>query len=138
MSEKREPDLLDNNILQFAKNLRSSELPVVTITAHADDPGITFRPPSQAAAYFARRGGNPTPVHSADPATLKTSATRKRLKGNAHGQPEPLGAAHARSTLRLTEPLLSLVWSLSQQYREIPTKTVYRLLKEALEARELL
>jgi hypothetical protein len=30
------------------------------------------------------------------------------------------------------------VWSLSQQYREIPTKTVYRLLKEALEARELL
>jgi hypothetical protein len=59
------------------------------------------------------------------------------MKDYAQGG-ESADAAHARLTLRLTEPLLSPVWALSQRYREIPTKTVYRLLREALEARKLL
>lgn len=51
---------------------------------------------------------------------------------------EPADAAYARPTLRLAELLLSQVLVLSEQYREISTKTVYRLLREALAARMLL
>lgn len=136
MNESDE-DIPDNSILQFARSRRKQEVPDVTIPA-GGDPGLAFTPPSQAAAYFAKKEYQhvaPDPVNAVPP---KRTAAQKRMKDHRENGLEPANPAHARLTLRLTEPLLSQVWGLSQQYREIPTKTVYRLVREALEARKLL
>jgi len=137
MNEKSDEELPDNSILQFARNRRAPELPDVTIAAE-DDPGLAFKPPSQAAAYFAEKEHKQVAPDRANTGPPKRSAPQKRMKDYAESAVEPTDAAHARLTLRLTEPLLSHVWTLSQQHREIPTKTVYRLVREALEARKLL
>jgi len=136
VTKKSDEELPDNSILQFARSRRMREVPDVTIMAE-DDPGLAFTPPSQAAAYFAKKEDKQVAPDLANAEPRKRSAAQQRMKDYAEGG-EPVDAAHARLTLRLTEPLLSHVWALSQQYREIPTKTVYRLLREALEARKLL
>lgn len=134
MNEKIDEE--NNSILQFARSRRMPEVPDVTITAK-DDPGLAFTPPSQAAVYFAKKEEKQVAPGRANAEPAKRSAAQNRMKDYAQGG-ESADAAHARLTLRLTEPLLSPVWALSQRYREIPTKTVYRLLREALEARKLL
>ncbi|ATU94403.1 hypothetical protein [Phyllobacterium zundukense] len=133
MNEKSDEESLDNSILQFARNRRVPELPDVKIAAEGD-PGLAFTPPSQTAAYFATKTKKQLESDGASEKPRQRSTVQERMKDYAAG----VESAHARLTLRLTEPLLSLVWTLSQQYREIPTKTVYRLIREALEARKLL
>lgn len=136
MNEDSDEAIPDNSILQFARKRRAPLVPDVTIAA-GDDPGLAFTPPSQAAAYFAKKEHKQVAPDRANAGPPKRSAAQSRVKDYAEGV-ERADAAHARLTLRLTEPLLSQVWGLSQQYREIPTKTVYRLLREALESRKLL
>jgi len=137
MKEKIDEAIPDNSILQFARNRHAAELPDVTIAAK-DDPGLAFTPPSQAAAYFAKKEHEQVAPNRANAGLPKRSTAERRVKDCAENGVEPANLACTRLTLRLTEPLLSQVWGLSQQYREIPTKTVYRLLREALEARKLL
>lgn len=136
MSENSDESIPDNSILQFARSRRAPEVPDVKI-AGDDDPGLAFAPPSQAAAYFAKKEHKQVALGRANAEPAKRSAAQNRMKGYEEGV-ESADAAHARLTLRLSEPLLSHVWTLSQQHREIPTKTVYRLLREALETRKLL
>lgn len=128
MNEKSDEAITDNGILQFARSRRTAELPDVTITAE-DDPGLAFTPPSQSDAYFAKQEKSRV-----------IPATSARRSAVSAGAIAPIDAApeHRRLTLRLTEPILSRVEALSLQYREIPTKTIYRLVREALEARKLL
>ena len=132
MNEKSDEAIPDNSILQFARSRRPAELPDVTIAAE-DDPGLAFTPPSQSDAYFAQKGKGRV-IQS------RASAPSARRSAVSAGAIVPIDAApeHRRLTLRLTEPFLSHVEALSLQYREIPTKTIYRLVREALEARKLL
>lgn len=136
MNEESDAEIPDNSILQFARKRRAPLVPDVKIAA-GDDPGLAFTPPSQSEAYFARKEHEQVAPYRTDAGRLKRTAAQRRANDCPEGV-ERADAAHARLTLRLTEPLLSQVWGLSQHYREIPTKTVYRLVREALEARKLL